>query len=43
MMSEKQKQQLVEAKRESEEKTYGVDATGQKHAKSMPCDQINNE
>lgn len=46
MMSEIQKGKLEEAKRESEQKTYGVCADGQKHNLKEYDDfsnQINNE
>jgi len=43
-MSPEQERKKEEAKRESEEKTYGVCADGEKHSGYSPSsDQINNE
>lgn len=44
-MSPEQERKKAEAKRESEEKTYGVCADGEKHSSeySSSSDQINNE
>ncbi len=43
-MSPEQRRQIEAAKRESEEKTYGVCADGQKHAGyTEASNQINNE
>lgn len=45
-MSPEQKRKIEEAKRESEEKTYDVNAAGEKSRQnrySESCNQINNE
>jgi hypothetical protein len=42
-MSPEQKRKIEAARRESEEKTYNVNATGEKVKEPEVCNQINNE
>jgi hypothetical protein len=42
-MSPEQKRKMEEARRESEEKTYNVNATGEKVKEPDYCNQIDNE